>query len=215
MLAYTRGSHNIRTGFDMRQAGDRPAGGRTTPRGLFTFNGDMTGYSVADFMLGVPRNGHHARRPDPGTRRRLAQRVLRQRRLAGRREDLTLSLGLRYELNTPVQTYPGYASMLDADLDDDHPVARADSPSPGFEFHEPNHTDFAPRVGRHLPAGREDVLRAGSGIYYNPNQMNSFTFLTNNPPLAARDHVHLDPNNPTLSFEQPDRRRGTGTPART
>ena len=29
------------------------------------------------------------------------------------------------------------------------------------------------------------MVRAGYGIYYNPNQMNSFTFLTNNPPLAA------------------------------
>ena len=29
------------------------------------------------------------------------------------------------------------------------------------------------------------MLRAGYGIYYNPNQMNSFTFLTNNPPLAT------------------------------
>ena len=28
------------------------------------------------------------------------------------------------------------------------------------------------------------MARAGWGIYYNPNQMNSFTFLTNNPPVS-------------------------------
>jgi hypothetical protein len=47
------------------------------------------------------------------------------------------------------------------------------------------------------------VLRAGFGIYYNPNQMNSFTFLTNNPPLAAVTTYTSDPANPTLSFERP------------
>src|SRR4029453_16493036 len=43
----------------------------------------------------------------------------------------------------------------------------------------------------------------GFGIYYNPNQMNSFTFLTNNPPLAAVSTYSSDPANPTLSFEHP------------
>ena len=52
------------------------------------------------------------------------------------------------------------------------------------------------------------MLRAGYGIYYNPNQMNSFTFLTNNPPLAAASTFTSDPANPTLSFAHP-----TGGPA--
>ena len=40
------------------------------------------------------------------------------------------------------------------------------------------------------------MLRAGFGIYYNPNQMNSFTFLTNNPPLAAGVDVHVGSREP-------------------
>ena len=54
MLAYTRGSHNVRAGFDLR----RMATGRRAandPRGRFDFTGDMTGHAVADFMLGLPR----------------------------------------------------------------------------------------------------------------------------------------------------------------
>ncbi len=47
------------------------------------------------------------------------------------------------------------------------------------------------------------MLRAGWGIYYNPNQMNSFTFLTNNPPIAAVTTYSSDPANPTLSFDRP------------
>lgn len=54
VLAYTRGSHNIRAGFDLRRlaTGRRAA---NDPRGRFNFTGDMTGHPVADFMLGLPR----------------------------------------------------------------------------------------------------------------------------------------------------------------
>ena len=54
VLAYTRGSHNVRAGFDLRKlaTGRRAA---NDPRGRFDFTGDITGYSVADFMLGLPR----------------------------------------------------------------------------------------------------------------------------------------------------------------
>ena len=49
------------------------------------------------------------------------------------------------------------------------------------------------------------MLRAGFGIYYNPNQMNSFTFLTNNPPAGRGDDVHLGPRQPDAVLLEPDR----------
>jgi hypothetical protein len=76
-------------------------------------------------------------------------------------------------------------------------------PSKGFKFHEPNKKDFAPRIGATYRLGEKTVVRAGFGIYFNPNQMNSFTFLTNNPPLAAASTYTSDTNNPTLSFASP------------
>ena len=91
-------------------------------------------------------------------------------------------------MNTPVQTYAGLASMLDDGLRDDHPVD-ASRPT-GFEFTEANKKDFAPRLGATYRLGEKTVLRAGFGIYYNPNQMNSFTFLTNNPPTRRRSDLH-------------------------
>jgi hypothetical protein len=119
--------------------------------------------------------------------------------------NLTLSLGVRYELNTPVQTYAGLATMLAEDFET---IIPATLPSPGFKFTEPNRKDIAPRLGATYRLGEKTVVRAGYGIYYNPNQMNSFTFLTNNPPLAAASTFTSDPKNPTLSFAQP-----TGGPA--
>jgi len=198
VLAYSHGSHNIRTGFDARRlaTGRRAA---NSPRGAFTFNGDMTGYSVADFMLGLPRTvttpvdqlqGHVG-----GWRNGFFINDVWQ---ASR--DFTLSLGLRYELNTPVQTYAGFAAMLNAEQTAIIPTS---FPAVGFEFHEPNKKDIAPRIGATYRLTEKTVLRAGLGIYYNPNQMNTFTFLTNNPPLAAEFTFNSDPANPTLSFQSP------------
>ncbi len=198
VLAWTHGSHNIRTGFDLRRltTGRKAA---NDPRGRFDFTGDITGYSVADFMLGLPRTvinptdqilGHVG-----GWRNGFFVNDVWQ---AGR--NLTLSLGLRYELNTPVQTYEGYASMLAEDFET---IIPSSFPAKGFEFQEPNRKDLAPRLGATYRFGEKIVLRAGFGIYYNPNQMNSFTFLTNNPPLAAVSTFTSDPANPTLSFDHP------------
>jgi Carboxypeptidase regulatory-like domain len=198
VLAYNRGAHNVRGGFDLR----RMATGRQAandPRGRFDFTGDISGYSVADFMLGLPRTvipatdqiqGHVG-----GWRNGFFVNDVWQ---ASR--NLSLSLGLRYELNTPVQTYAGLASMLAEDLET---IIPSTFPSKGFEFTEPNYKDIAPRLGATYRLGEKTVLRAGFGIYYNPNQMNSFTFLTNNPPLAAVTTYTSSPTNPTLSFSNP------------
>jgi hypothetical protein len=198
VLAYSRGSHNVRAGFDLRRlaTGRRAA---NDPRGLFSFTGDMSGHAVADFMLGVPRTvipptdqiqGHVGQWRNGFFVNDTWQAA----------PNLTLSLGLRYEMNTPVQTYAGLASMLDTDFET---IIPATFPSPGFQFTEPNYKDIAPRLGATYRLGEKTVVRAGYGIYYNPNQMNSFTFLTNNPPIAAVTTYTNDLTNPTLSFANP------------
>ena len=198
VLAYSAGEHNLRAGFDLRRlaTGRRAA---NDPRGLFSFTNDITGYSMAAFMLGLPRTvipptdqiqGHVG-----GWRNGFFVNDVWQPS-----RDLTLSLGLRYEMNTPVQTYEGLATMLDTDLETIIPTTL---PSKGFQFHEANYKDWGPRLGATYRLSEKTVLRAGFGIYYNPNQMNSFTFLTNNPPLAAVTTYTSDPALPTLSFDRP------------
>jgi hypothetical protein len=211
VMAYLHGSHNVRAGFDLRRlaTGRRAA---NDPRGRFDFTGDITGYAVADFMLGLPRTvitptdqllGHVG-----GWRNGFFVNDVWQ---ASR--DLTLDLGLRYELSTPVQTYTGFASMLAADQETLIPGdTLASFPAVGFKFTEPNYKDIAPRLGATYRLGQKTVVRAGFGIYYNPNQLNSFTFLTNNPPLAAVSTFTSNPANPTLSFEHPLGVVGPGGP---
>src|SRR6266487_4974101 len=197
-MAYNRGSHNVRFGVDLRRmtTGRRAA---NDPRGRFDFTGDVTGYSVADFMLGLPRTvipptdqiqGHVG-----GWRNGFFVNDVWQ---ASR--DFTLSLGLRYELNTPVQTYAGLASML---AEDQETIIPSSFPAPGFKFTNPNNKDIAPRLGATYRLTDKTVVRAGFGIYYNPNQLNSFTFLTNNPPIAAVATFTNDNPARLLSFENP------------
>ena len=140
---------------------------------------------MADFMLGLPRTvipptdqiqGHVG-----GWRNGFFVNDNWQAR-----RNLTLSLGMRYERSTPVQTYAGVADMLAEDFLTIIPSPTLSAyPVKGFEFTEPNNKDFAPRLGATYRLSEKMVVRAGYGIYYNPNQMNSFTFLTNNPPLAV------------------------------
>jgi len=202
VLAWNKGTHNVRTGFDLR----RLATGRQAandPRGLFNFTGDISGYAMADFMLGLPRTVIPATDQIQGHVGGWRNGFFINDNWQARR-NLTLSLGLRYERDTPVQTYAGVADMLDTDFLTIIPSPnRADYPVKGFKFTEANNKDFAPRLGATYRLNEKTVLRAGYGIYYNPNQMNSFTFLTNNPPLAVVSTYTSDPANPTLSFDHP------------
>lgn len=207
VISYNRASHNIRAGYDARRLTTARRSSNSA-RGQFTFNGMMTGYSMADFMLGLPREVYTATNMLEG-------------HVGGWRNGfflndtwqatrfLTLSLGLRYELNTPVKSLSGWTSMLNADQTALIPETH---PSPGFALHEPNRKDIAPRLGLTYRFTEKTVLRAGWGLYYNPNQMNTFTLLTNNPPLGPRFSFFNDPANPTLSLESPSGVAGPAGP---
>jgi hypothetical protein len=47
------------------------------------------------------------------------------------------------------------------------------------------------------------VIRGGYGIYYNPNQLNSYTLATTNPPFATIYTYNSVPTNPTLTLGNP------------
>ncbi len=92
---------------------------------------------------------------------------------------LTLNYGIRYELPTVPYTINGVATELNANQ------TALVGGTPGFRFIAPNHNDWAPRVGMAYRMTDKWVFRAGGGIYYNPNQTNSYTFLNTNPPYTT------------------------------
>ena len=105
--------------------------------------------------------------------------------MAGQSRKLTINYGLRYELPTVAYTINGVATEL-------NPQQTAIvGGTPGFHFTAPNHKDWAPRLGIAYRITEKTVFRAGGGIYYNPNQTNSYTFLNLNPPFNNQTELHL------------------------
>jgi hypothetical protein len=176
-ISWSHHSHNIMAGFEFR----RLATGRAavnSARGSFTFNGTLTGYAPADFILGTPSS---FTTPGPEIRGRTAEwrdgffvtdkwQVTRK---------FTIDYGIRYELPTVAYTINGVATELNPNQ------TALVGGTPGYHFTAPNHSDWAPRLGFAYRLTEKTVFRAGGGIYYNPNQTNSYTFLNTNPPYTT------------------------------
>jgi hypothetical protein len=176
-ISWSRGSHNYMAGAEFR----RLATGRAavnSARGTFTFNGTVSGYAPADFILGTPQT---FATPGPEVRGRVAEWrdgffVLDKWQVS---RKLTLNYGLRYELPTVAYTINGIATELNPNQ------TALVGGTPGYRFTAPNHNDWAPRLGLAYRFNEKTVFRAGGGIYYNPNQTNSYTFLNTNPPYTT------------------------------
>ena len=197
-ISWTRRNHSIMAGAELRKLYTSRSAANS-PRGVFNFNGQLSGYAPADFMLGYVQN-------------LVTPTFQYQGDVAAWRDgffvldnwhasrNLTLNYGLRYELQTVPYSVSGFARELNAS----QTAAVPDTvPSPGFRFHNPNHKSFAPRLGAAYRLTDKTVLRLGFGIYYNPNQTNSFTFLTTNPPFGNSTTCTSLPNTPTISLNAP------------
>ena len=110
-----RGNHTIKTGLELRNL-TSPSLLQTTGSGTMNFNGSngaaSSGYSFADFMLGLPTNALQA--PPVGLI------TLKQHQFAGYVQDdwrifsrLTLNVGLRYELSPSPYEVNNRFSMFD------------------------------------------------------------------------------------------------------
>ena len=176
-ISWSHGSHNVMAGFEFSRLGTGRAAVNSA-RGSFTFNGTLTGYAPADFILGMPQT---FTTPGPEVRGRVAEWrdgfFVQDKWQVSRK--LTLNYGLRYELPTVPYSVNGVATEL-------NPSQTAlVGGTPGFRFIAPNHNDWAPRVGFAYRITDKTVFRGGAGIYYNPNQTNSYTLLNTNPPFTT------------------------------
>ena len=177
--SFLKSAHNIAVGIDSRQViTNRTA--NNNPRGGFTFNGQITGFAPADYMLGIPQA---VTTPGPlfpggGQQWRHGFFVQDKWQVSNR---LTLTLGLRYELPIVPTSTTGNGTILNREQNAFIPGT---VPSK-IKYHEGDHNNFAPRVGFAYRMPSKFVVRGGLGIYYNPNQMNSFTLATTNPPFSV------------------------------
>ena len=105
-------------------------------------------------------------------------------------QKMTLQYGLRYELPQVAYSLNGVGRIMTPDLTALYPASGGTTPAnatayPGFHFSGPQHDDISPRVGFSYRLTDKTVVRGGGGIYYNANQMNSYTLSSTNYPYSA------------------------------
>lgn len=186
-----RGNHSLKLGGDFRYF-RWDMMGFFQNRGFFSFTpgfttrtatNDGTGNALASFLLGLPVVAQRqAGLPSMNMRQTFVDAYAQDDwRIT---EHLTLNLGLRYELQTPLHDVNKILTNID--FVDGKPRAyiggQAGYPE-GLAFADKN--NLAPRVGlAFAPGSGRNVLRAGWGLFYSYTDMNLWCNQVHNVPLV-------------------------------
>lgn len=159
--SYSRGRHLVKFGFDVRLL-QQNAFRDVQARGFYNFSGLLTGNPLAELLLGFPTATGAARLDNPQYLRTRSYNAFVNDTYRVR-PNLTLSLGLRYEYNTPPVDARDRANIYDPARRALVPIGRDGVPRGGYD---PDRNNVSPRVGLAYTWGRT-VFRTGYGIYYD------------------------------------------------
>lgn len=189
-LSWTRGKHFLKFGIDIRtnqmnglstQGGSFNFAARGTAIPAESFSGNLTGYSMASFLLGVVDS---AGLNDPiklgGRRRYLGLFVQDDWKVSSR---LTLQLGLRwdyqpptYEVNDQLSSWSATARDPLSGLSGAYQFAGSCSACTGQRyFGSRSFRDWGPRVGFAYRAATNTTIRGGYGIFFAGDLFNGFS----------------------------------------
>lgn len=190
------GRHSIIMGLDfMKRRTGRAAVNEA--QGEFIFNGQLSGSAPADLMLGLPYEDITPAPELGGLATQWNYSFFAQDKFDATRR-LTITYGARYELPLDPYTNNGVATLLNST------DTAGIGGTKGFVFAHPVHTDIAPRIGFAYRLTDKWVVRGGYGIYYDPNQMNSFTFLNTNPPYSnVYNYFNTNVTSPIVTLSNP------------
>ena len=210
-VTFVRGRHELRFGGDILRSHWGIRSFFQAP-GVFTFSGASTRDPMVDFMLGLPaqvQRGSGIYKDHVSWSR--AVFVQDEWKVLPR---LSLSLGLRYEVNEPYASKdargtvfrPGQQSTL-VPLLPLGMVVIGDEGVPKGTF-KTDTNNFGPRIGLAWdPFGSgKTSIRASGGIFYTQSPPDLTTQPGSNPPFATRDTLFSPPgglSNPYLGFTQP------------
>jgi hypothetical protein len=219
-ITWNKGRHTIRIGGDvLRVQYYQPT--NSNFNGTFTFNAKMTGDGIADFELGFPSSTSRK----IGT---VTNHIFSANYAAYVQDDfklhpnLTLNVGLRYELQMPPyeqagqmtnfvpslgvvvmagsKTVPNLAATL-ASVGLTNNVGLSSTYGLPFALVYPNYDNLAPRVGlawRPFGNGRT-VIRTGYGVFYTGSRLSAMrTDLTGGFPYSLSQSFTGSTSNPSL-----------------
>lgn len=163
--------------------------------GLYDFNGTLTGNSFADFLLGVPTDFQQSPAAPSNIRSKSFYGFFQDEWHATKR--LTLTLGIRYEYNSPKYDTEGRTfSIIPGDQSTRFPnapvglVFPGDSGAPsGVNF--PVKNNWAPRIGFGWdPEGNgKTSVRGGFGVFYDILKAEDNFQFNGQPPFFAASFI--------------------------
>src|SRR5262249_22742075 len=208
-VTYTRNKHSIKSGVDFRRLQHNNFFVSAQPSGIFDFSSASTsqtglsggGVGFATFLLGQPDSiGRGFIAGGVGRRNiELGAYVQDEYKATSR---LNLSLGVRYDLATPIYELHDRMSYLDTNTG--HLILPSQSPF-GRGLRRTNSHDFSPRLGLayRLPDSTRTVFRAGYGISYIEEYGGNGANELQNPPNAFTQNVTYSPTQPSpTTFSQ-------------
>ena len=177
--------------------------GANVPRGQFTFNGEITGNPVADFLIGYAGQSQSPEGILPVQfRQRTYAWYVQDEWKASRK--LTLSLGLRYDYVGTVDEKNGIQRALRLDRPGGYLFPETPAPVTGREpipLYTAEKNRFWPRVGIAYRPADGWVVRMGGGVFNNANQMNNLTVFSD-PERRASNNYFWNPQN-YITFANP------------
>jgi carboxypeptidase family protein len=210
-LDFIRGAHQISAGANWIHTRIETLNNRPT-NGQFSFNGQGTGLSMADFLMGIVSGGFVQGNPvyDYDYNDYVGAYVQDNWRL---RPNVTVNVGLRWEPFIPIKNTYGWVSHFDqARFDQNihstvYPQAPAGLMFPGDQGYPGDATtfgkvaQFAPRLGLVWTPGGDELtsVRASWGVFYDTAHLFFNTRFANNPPWGAQITIP----NPPGGFADP------------
>jgi hypothetical protein len=164
--SWVRGKHLLRAGVDLRWL-QQDAFRDEESRGFLSFLG-FTGNALAEMLLGLPSLTGVAHLDNPEHLRTHSAYGFVQDTWRVR-QDLTLSLGLRYEYNSPPVDAANRANLYDSATQSLVQVGTGGIPRGGSA---PDRNNFAPRIGlAWRPGHGNTTVRSGYGIHYDQSSL--------------------------------------------
>ena len=206
-MSMIRGAHQIGYGISWIH-GELNGVSQLNATGPFTFNGQITGMALADFMVG---------RPSALTQGSASLGYYRLNYLGAYLQDawkatsrLTVNAGLRWEPNLPVYSKNGYLLHFDpaafaagktSSVYTNAPAGLTfpgDAGYPGNSAGFNRYSNFAPRIGLAWdPKGRGQMsVRAAYGIFYDLPSLNYYIGFAQSPPFGNNVTI---PNPPSFA----------------